>query len=82
MGGGALSDKPQWHPEAALAALFVLSILFAGAGVVNLLGIVEVELGLFADAITSRLGNVLWVTTSLCCAVLFGSLLRHRWTKR
>ncbi len=60
-----MSDKPQWYPEAALVALLFMSILFAVAGLVNLTGIVEVELGFFEYSINSRLGNVLWVTTSL-----------------
>ncbi len=77
-----MSDEPQWHPEAALAAFLLMSILFAIAGLVNLVGIAEVRLGIFDYSITSRLGNVLWVSTSLLFALLFGYLLRNRLRKR
>ena len=77
-----MSDEPQWHPEAALAALLFLSLLLAVAGLVNLLGIVEVELGAFGYSVNSRLGNVLWITTSLLFATFFGYLLRKRLTKK
>jgi hypothetical protein len=77
-----LSDEPQWNPEAALAAFLLMSILFAIAGLVSLVGLAEVELGIFDYSITSRLGNVLWVTISLLFAFLFGYLLRNRLRKR
>ncbi|NCF27671.1 MAG: hypothetical protein GWP69_09840 [Gammaproteobacteria bacterium] len=77
-----MSDEPQWNPEAALAAFLLMSILFAIAGLVSLVGLAEVELGIFDYSITSRLGNVLWVTISLLFAFLFGYLLRNRLRKR
>ena len=77
-----MSDEPQWHPEAALAALLVMSVLFAVEGLVKLVGVVEVELGFFEYSITFRLGNILWVTASLSFAFLFGYLLRNRCTKK
>jgi hypothetical protein len=77
-----LSDEPQWHPEAALVFLLFMSILFAAAGLLNLLGIVEVELRFFEYSVTSRFGVVLWVTASLLFAVLFGYLLHNRLKNR
>ena len=77
-----MNDESQWHPKAALAALLLMSILFAVAGVANLVGLVEVELGFFEYSVTSHLGNVLWIATSLLFAFLFGYLLRDRRKKR
>ena len=77
-----MSDESQWHPEAALAALFFLSVLFAVAGLVDLMDIVEVELGFFEHSIGTRLGTILWITVSLSFAFLFGYLLRKRWMKK
>jgi hypothetical protein len=77
-----LRDEPQWHPEATLAALSFLSMLFAVAGLVNLVGVFEVELGFFNYTVTSRLGIVLWTITSLFFALLFGYLLLSRLKKK
>jgi hypothetical protein len=73
-----LNDEPQWYPEAALAALSFMSMLFALAGVVNLLGIFEVELEFFNYSVTSRPGIVVWTTTTLFFTLFFGYLLRSR----
>ncbi len=77
-----MSDKSQWQPDAALVALLIMSILFAVAGLVNLMGIVKVELWFFEYLVGSRLGNVLWITASLFAVFLFGYLLRKRRIKR
>jgi hypothetical protein len=77
-----LSDKSQWHPEAALVAFLFLSILFVVAGCVNLAGIFTVELRFFEHLVTSRLGNVLWITAWLFVALVAGYMLRKRWMKR
>ncbi len=77
-----MSDKSQWHPDAALVALLFMSILFAVAGLVNLMGIAKVELWFFEYLVGSRLGNVLWITGSLSAAYLFGYLLRKRRIRR
>ena len=73
-----MSGEPQWHPEVALAALLFISVLFAVAGLLNLMGIVEVELGFFEYSVTSRLGNVLWIVASSLFASIFGYLLHSR----
>ena len=77
-----MSDNSQWHPEAVLVALLFMSILFVVAGCVNLAGIVSVELWFFEYLVTSRLGNVLWITAWLFVALLAGYVLRKRWMKR
>jgi hypothetical protein len=77
-----LSDEPQWYPEAALAALSFMSMLFAVAGMMNLLGVYEVELEFFDYSVTSRFGIVLWTATSLFFALLFGYLLCNRQKKK
>ena len=77
-----MSDEPQWYPEAALAFLSFMSMLFAVAGLVNLLGVFEVDLEFFDYSVTSRSGIVLWTIMSLFFALLFGYLLRSRLKSR
>jgi uncharacterized membrane protein YphA (DoxX/SURF4 family) len=77
-----MSDEIQWHPKAALAALLIMAILFAVAGLVKLAGIADVELGFFEYSVTSRRGTVLWIVTSLLFCFLFDYLLRGQWTTK
>ena len=73
-----MPDSPQWYPEAAIAALMLVSALFAIAGLSNLLGILNIELYVFEYRITSPVGNVLWTTTSLLFVAALGFLLRRK----
>jgi hypothetical protein len=77
-----MTDNTNMHWDAAIAMLFFMSILFTVAGLVKLLGIVEVELGFFDYSVTSRAGIMLWVFTSLLFTFLFGYLLRIRLKKK
>jgi len=77
-----LNNEPQFHIEAALAALLIMSLLFAVAGLANLMGIVTVELTFFKYSITSRLGIILWTVVSLLFAFIFGYVLRNRCVKK
>jgi hypothetical protein len=77
-----LTDKSQWHPEALVAVLLLMSVLFAVAGLANFLGIIDVELWFFEYFVKSPLGNIVWIAISLLFAVLFAYLFRRLWLSR
>lgn len=77
-----MTDQPQWHPKAALAALLFMSVLFAAAGLANIFGIANIELSFFGHFVSSPLGNVLWIVISLLFAAVFAYLLKRVRSKK
>jgi hypothetical protein len=55
-----------------------MSALFAVAGLVNLFGFAEIQLGFFEYTVTSRTGNIFWIIVSSLVAFFSGRQLRKK----